>query len=65
MAGYGKQKPSKKLSQEEKQNIVKRVRENIEDCWNFERDNRREAEIDLQFDVLFGRRFEVRGCGDK
>jgi hypothetical protein len=45
--GYGKAK--KKLTQEEKQDLVREVRENIEECYLFERDNRREAALDLQF----------------
>ena len=45
---YGKAK-KKQLSKEEKQDLVREVRENIEECYLFERDNRREAALDLQF----------------
>jgi hypothetical protein len=37
------------LSDEDKGNLVKEVREAIEESWNFERDNRREAALDLRF----------------
>lgn len=49
MADYKYAKPAKKLSKDEESAVVERVREGIEDCSVFERDNRREAEIDLQF----------------
>lgn len=42
-------KPSRKLSKIEADSIVKEAREHIEDVYLFERDNRREAQLDLQF----------------
>jgi hypothetical protein len=42
-------KPSRKFSKEEKAAIVEEVREHIQDVYEFERDNRREAQTDLQF----------------
>lgn len=49
MPDYKYPKASKKLSKEEEKAVVARAREFIEDVYVFERDNRREAEIDLQF----------------
>jgi Phage P22-like portal protein len=50
MAGqYKYPTPSKKLSKEQQQAVLQRVRERIEEAWTFERDNRREAATDLRF----------------
>lgn len=52
--GYGgpeqseKKKP-RRLSKAEEADLVKEVRDNIEEAYNHDRDNRTEAEIDLQF----------------
>lgn len=37
------------LSDEEQSNIVKEVRERVEESWNYDKDNRREAALDLRF----------------
>ncbi len=42
-------KASRKLSKDEEREIVAEVREHLEDVYQYERDNRREAQIDLLF----------------
>lgn len=46
---YALGKPARTLTAGERQELVGEVRENIEEAYNYERDNRVEAEIDLQF----------------
>jgi len=49
MADYKWGKPAKKLSDDEAEEILKRARERIQDCYEHESENRKEAEIDLEF----------------
>lgn len=41
--------PSKPLPKRERDTIIKDVRERLQHAWDYDRDNRREAAIDLQF----------------
>lgn len=50
MAGYQEVLPTKrKLTDGEEQEIIAEVRDNIEEAYEFERENRAEAEVDLRF----------------